>query len=423
MVEAKHVGRRERYSFSKLSEVLAMPDLVEIQHKSYQWFLQTGLREMFDDVSPIQDFTGNLVLEFMDYEFGEPKYDVDECKNRDVTYAAPLRVRVRLVNKETGEVKEQEVFMGDFPLMTENGTFIINGSERVVVSQLVRSPGVYFNYTLDTSGKKLFSASIIPNRGAWLEFETDSNDVLWVRIDRTRKLPATVLIRAVGLNSDAAIRQAFHEAPTILATLEKDSTQSEAEALIEIYKRLRPGEPPTEESARGLFSTLFYEPKRYDLAGVGRYKINKKLRLIERLVGRTSTENIVDPETGELIVERGQKITRRQAEQIHKAGINAVLVTTRDGKEVRLFSNDQPEENVTVITPGDILAAINYMVGLGADIGSVDDIDHLGNRRLKSVGELLQNQFRIGLSRMERVVRERMTIQDVDVITPQADQY
>jgi DNA-directed RNA polymerase subunit beta len=397
-----------------------MPDLVEIQHKSYQWFLQTGLREMFDDVSPIQDFTGNLVLEFMDYEFGEPKYDVDECKNRDVTYAAPLRVRVRLVNKETGEVKEQEVFMGDFPLMTESGTFIINGSERVVVSQLVRSPGVYFNYTLDTSGKKLFSASIIPNRGAWLEFETDSNDVLWVRIDRTRKLPATVLIRAVGLNSDAAIRQAFHEAPTILATLEKDSTQSEAEALIEIYKRLRPGEPPTEESARGLFSTLFYEPKRYDLAGVGRYKINKKLRLIERLVGRTSTENIVDPETGELIVERGQKITRRQAEQIHKAGINAVLVTTRDGKEVRLFSNDQPEENVTVITPGDILAAINYMVGLGADIGSVDDIDHLGNRRLKSVGELLQNQFRIGLSRMERVVRERMTIQDVDVITPQA---
>jgi DNA-directed RNA polymerase subunit beta len=420
LVEAKHVGRRERYSFSKLSEVLAMPDLVEIQHKSYQWFLQTGLREMFDDVSPIQDFTGNLVLEFMDYEFGEPKYDVDECKNRDVTYAAPLRVRVRLVNKETGEVKEQEVFMGDFPLMTESGTFIINGSERVVVSQLVRSPGVYFNYTLDTSGKKLFSASIIPNRGAWLEFETDSNDVLWVRIDRTRKLPATVLIRAVGLNSDAAIRQAFHEAPTILATLEKDSTQSEAEALIEIYKRLRPGEPPTEESARGLFSTLFYEPKRYDLAGVGRYKINKKLRLIERLVGRTSTENIVDPETGELIVERGQKITRRQAEQIHKAGINAVLVTTRDGKEVRLFSNDQPEENVTVITPGDILAAINYMVGLGADIGSVDDIDHLGNRRLKSVGELLQNQFRIGLSRMERVVRERMTIQDVDVITPQA---
>ncbi|HPT84206.1 MAG TPA: DNA-directed RNA polymerase subunit beta [Limnochordia bacterium] len=420
MVEAKHVGRRERYSFGKINEILEMPDLVEIQHKSYQWFLQEGLREMFDDVSPIQDFTGNLVLEFLDYEFGEPKYDVEECKNRDVTYSAPLRVRVRLVNKETGEVKEQEVFMGDFPLMTENGTFIINGSERVVVSQLVRSPGVYFNFTVDTSGKKLFSANIIPNRGAWLEFEMDSNDVIWVRIDRTRKLPATVLIRAVGLGTDAAIRQAFNDAPEILATLERDNTQSEAEALIEIYKRLRPGEPPTEESARGLFSTLFYEPKRYDLANVGRYKINKKLRLTERLVGRVSAENIVHPETGEVIVERGEKITRRQAELIQKSGINAVLVSTREGRQIRLFSNEQPEETVTVITPGDILATVNYMVGLVADIGSVDDIDHLGNRRLKSVGELLQNQFRIGLSRMERVVRERMTIQDVDVITPQA---
>lgn len=420
MVEAKHVGRRERYSFGKIREVLEMPDLVEIQHKSYQWFLHEGLREMFDDVSPIQDFTGNLVLEFLDYDFGEPKYDVEECKNRDVTYSAPLRVRVRLVNKETGEVKEQEVFMGDFPLMTENGTFIINGSERVVVSQLVRSPGVYFSFTLDTSGKKLFSANIIPNRGAWLEFETDSNDVIWVRIDRTRKLPATVLIRAVGLGNDAAIRQAFNDAPQILATLEKDNTQSEAEALIEIYKRLRPGEPPTEESARGLFSTLFYEPKRYDLASVGRYKINKKLRLTERLVGRVSTDNVVHPETGEVLVERGQKITRRQAELIHQAGINAVVVTTREGRQVRLFANEQPGEEVTTITPGDILATINYMVGLAADIGSVDDIDHLGNRRLKSVGELLQNQFRIGLSRMERVVRERMTIQDVDVITPQA---
>lgn len=420
MIEAKHVGRRERYSFGKIKEVLEMPDLVEIQHKSYQWFLHTGLREMFDDVSPIQDFTGNLILEFLDYGFGEPKYSVEECKNRDVTYAAPLRVRVRLVNKETGEVKEQEVFMGDFPLMTENGTFIINGSERVVVSQLVRSPGVYFGFTVDTSGKKLYSANIIPNRGAWLEFETDSNDVIWVRIDRTRKLPATVLIRAVGLGTDAAIRQAFNDAPEILATLEKDNTQSEAEAMIEIYKRLRPGEPPTEESARGLFSTLFYEPKRYDLAGVGRYKINKKLRLTERLVGRISAENIVHPETGEVLVERGQKITRRQAEMIYQAKINAVMVTTRDGRQVRLFSNEQPEKTLMVITPADILATINYMVGLTADIGTVDDIDHLGNRRLKSVGELLQNQFRIGLSRMERVVRERMTIQDVDVITPQA---
>ena len=420
MVETTHVGKRERYSFSKIEEVLEMPDLIEIQHKSHQWFLETGLREMFDDVSPIQDFTGNLVLEFMEYSFGEPKYEVEECKDRDVTYATPLRVRVRLVNKETGEVKEQEVFMGDFPLMTEHGTFIINGSERVIVSQLVRSPGVYFDYTVDTSGKKLHSASIIPNRGAWLEFETDSNDVLWVRIDRTRKLPATVLIRALGIGSDDAIRQTFHEAPSIVATLEKDSTQSEADALIEIYKRLRPGEPPTEESARGLFSTLFYEPKRYDLAGVGRYKINKKLRLTERLVGRISTENVVNPETGELLVEQGQRITRKQAEQIHAAGINGVLITTREGDEVRLFANEQPAEDVTVITPADILATINYMVALSYDIGTVDDIDHLGNRRLKSVGELLQNQFRIGLSRMERVVRERMTIQDVEVITPQA---
>lgn len=420
MVEARHVEKRERYNFSKIKEVLEMPDLIEIQHESYQWFLTKGLREMFDDVSPIQDFTGNLVLEFMEYSFGEPKYEVEECKDRDVTYAAPLRVRVRLVNKETGEVKEQEVFMGDFPLMTENGTFIINGSERVIVSQLVRSPGVYFNFKVDNSGKKLFSSSIIPNRGAWLEFDTDSNDILWVRIDRTRKLPVTVLIRALGMGSDIAIRQAYHEAPGILATLEKDTTQSEADALIEIYKRLRPGEPPTEESARGLFSTLFYEPKRYDLAGVGRYKINKKLRLTERLVGRFSTENLVDPETGELIVESGEKISRRQAEHIQRTGINSVLITGREGNQMRLFSNEQPAEDVTVITPGDIFAAVNYMVGLSSDIGSVDDIDHLGNRRLKSVGELLQNQFRIGLSRMERVVRERMTIQDVEVITPQA---
>ncbi|MDI9414420.1 MAG: DNA-directed RNA polymerase subunit beta [Bacillota bacterium] len=420
MVEALHVGKRERVNFGKIDEILEMPNLIEIQHESYDWFLNTGLREMFDDVSPIQDFTGNLVLEFMEYKFGEPKYAVEDCKDRDVTYAAPLRVRVRLVNKETGEVKEQEVFMGDFPLMTEHGTFIINGSERVVVSQLVRSPGVYFNYTVDTSGKKLFSASIIPNRGAWLEFDTDSNDILWVRIDRTRKLPVTVLLRALGLGSDELIRKTYHDAPGILATLEKDNTQSEADAMIEIYKRLRPGEPPTEESARGLFATLFYEPKRYDLAGVGRYKVNKKLRLTERLVGRISTDNIANPETGELIAERGGRISRKQAEQIHKAGINSILVTTRDDSEVRLFSNEQPDSDVTVITAEDILATVNYMVALSFDIGTVDDIDHLGNRRLKSVGELLQNQFRIGLSRMERVVRERMTIQDVEIITPQA---
>ena len=420
MVEATHGAVRERRSFAKIHEILDMPNLIEIQHTSYQWFLNTGLKETFADISPIQDFTGNLVLEFMDYGFGEPKYSVEECKDRDVTYAVPMRVRVRLVNKETGEVKEQEVFMGDFPLMTEQGTFIINGSERVIVSQLVRSPGVYFDYTVDTSGKRLYSASIIPNRGAWLEFDTDSNDVIWVRIDRTRKLPVTVLLRAVGLGSNLAILEAFNSAPGILATLEKDNTQSEGDALLEIYKRIRPGEPPTEESARSMFSTLFYEPKRYDLAGVGRYKINKKLRLTERLVGAISAENIVDQRTGELLVEPGQRITRKQAEQIAAAGINSVMITTRDGQELRLFSNEQPEENATTITPQDILATVNYMIGLSYGYGHVDDIDHLGNRRLKSVGELLQNQFRIGLSRMERVVRERMTIQDVEIITPQA---
>ncbi len=420
MVEATHGAVRERHSFAKIHEILDVPNLIEIQHTSYQWFLNTGLKETFADISPIQDFTGNLVLEFMDYGFGEPKYSVEECKDRDVTYAVPMRVRVRLVNKETGEVKEQEVFMGDFPLMTEQGTFIINGSERVIVSQLVRSPGVYFDYTVDTSGKRLYSASIIPNRGAWLEFDTDSNDVIWVRIDRTRKLPVTVLLRAVGLGSNHAILEAFNSAPGILATLEKDNTQSEGDALLEIYKRIRPGEPPTEESARSMFSTLFYEPKRYDLAGVGRYKINKKLRLTERLVGAISAENIVDQRTGELLVEPGQRITRKQAEQIAAAGINSVMITTRDGQELRLFSNEQPEENATTITPQDILATVNYMIGLSYGYGHVDDIDHLGNRRLKSVGELLQNQFRIGLSRMERVVRERMTIQDVEIITPQA---
>lgn len=420
MAVAMYEGNRKRVNYGKITEILDMPNLIEIQRTSYEWFLNEGIVEMFKDISPIQDFTGNLVLEFIDYSFGEPKYEVEECKERDATYAAPLRVRVRLINKETGEVKEQEVFMGDFPLMTEQGTFVINGAERVVVSQLVRSPGVYFNYTVDTSGKHLYSASIIPNRGAWLEFETDSNDIIYVRIDRTRKLPVTVLIRALGLSTDAKILEEFHDAPQIRATLEKDNTTNEYEALIEIYKRLRPGEPPTEESARGLFETLFYDPRRYDLAGVGRYKINKKLRLTERLVGRIAGENIVHPETGELLVEKGERLTRRKAEEVTAAGINSVVLVTREGDEVRLFSNLQPGPETTTITAEDILSAINYLVNLSYDLGTVDDIDHLGNRRLKSVGELLQNQFRIGLSRMERVVRERMTIQDVEIITPQA---
>lgn len=420
MAVAVQEGKRKRVSYGKIQEVLELPNLIDIQRKSYEWFLTEGLLEMFRDISPIQDFTGNLVLEFIDYTLGEPKYSVEECKDRDVTYAAPLRVRVRLVNRDTGEVKEQEVFMGDFPLMTEQGTFIINGAERVIVSQLVRSSGTYFNFQVDSNGKPLYTASIIPNRGAWLEFEMDANDIISVRVDRTRKIPATVLIRALGVGNNAQIIDKYNGAETIKATLERDNTESEAEALIEIYKRLRPGEPPTEESARSLFETLFYDPKRYDLAGVGRYKINKKLRVTERLVNRISAETIAHPETGEVLVESGEKITRKIAEKVHKAGIHAVKIKTKEGDELRIIGNGQPDTDVKTITNEDILATINYLVNLPYGVGATDDIDHLGNRRLKSVGELLQNQFRIGLSRMERVVRERMTIQDVEIITPQA---
>ena len=352
------VGTRERWSYSRIREVLDMPNLIEIQQNSYRWFLDEGLRDMFRDISPIQDFTGNLVLEFVDYSLGEAKYQVEECKERDVTFAAPLRVKVRLINKETGEVKEQEVFMGDFPLMTDKGTFIINGAERVIVSQLVRSPGVYYAEQIDPSGKKLFGATVIPNRGAWLEFETDINDNIFVRVDRTRKLPGTVLIRALGYASNGQILELFHDNEYIRATLERDNSESTEEALVEIYKRLRPGEPPTVDSARSLLEALFFDAKRYDLAKVGRYKLNKKLGL------------------------------------------------------------DIPMD-VRHLTRGDIIASVQRMLALMNGEGSKDDIDHLGNRRLRSVGELLQNQFRIGLSRMERVVRERMTIQDVEVITPQ----
>ncbi|MCL1790285.1 MAG: DNA-directed RNA polymerase subunit beta [Peptococcaceae bacterium] len=359
MVQTMSVGSRERWSYSRLREVLDMPNLIEIQQNSYKWFLEEGLRDMFRDISPIQDFTGTLVLEFTDYTFGDPKYEVDECKERDVNYAAPLRLRVRLFNKETGEVKEQEVFMGDFPLMTDKGTFIINGAERVIVSQLVRSPGVYYSANFDPSGKKIFGATVIPNRGAWLEFETDVNDNLFVRVDRTRKLPATVLVRALGYSSNARITELFNDNETIRVTLEKDGSETTEEALIEIYKRLRPGEPPTVESARSLLESLFFDPKRYDLARVGRYKLNKKLGL------------------------------------------------------------DIPA-NIRYLTPEDIIASIAKMLSFIENGGASDDIDHLGNRRLRSVGELLQNQFRIGLSRMERVVRERMTIQDIEGITPQA---
>ncbi len=380
------VGNRTRWNYGRLPEVLPLPYLIEVQKRSYEWFLREGLREVFQDVSPIQDFTGNLVLEFLDYTLGEPKYSVTECKDRDVTYAAPLRVRVRLINKETGEVKEQEVFMGDFPLMTEKGTFIINGAERVIVSQLVRSPGVYFSEQVDPTdptGKRMYLATIIPNRGAWLEFETDVNDIIYVRVDRTRKVPATVLLKAFGYGSNGLILELFNHDRIIQETLARDNTDSTDEALVEIYKRLRPGEPPTTESARALVESLFFDPKRYDLGNVGRYKLFKRLK-------HGVLYHYPDGDQGP-----------REWDPYLKAEV-----------PVR-------REFIRVLTREDVLATVGYMIKLIRGEGRIDDIDHLGNRRLRSVGELLQNQFRIGLARMERVVRERMTIQDVDVITPQ----
>ena len=420
-------GKRVRWSYSKIDEVMELPNLIEIQQSSYEWFLKEGLKEIFEDISPIQDFTGNLILEFVDY-YIEPssKYSVEECKERDMTYSSPLKVRVRLINKETGEVKEQEVFMGDFPLMTEHGTFIINGAERVIVSQLVRSPGVYYNKEIDKSGKPLYSGTVIPNRGAWLEMETDANDIMYVRIDRTRKLPITVLLRALGYSTNNEILKLLGEEEKVLRTLEKDNTENEEEGLLEIYKRLRPGEPPTVENARSLLETLFFDYKRYDLANVGRYKFNKKLRMRPRITNHKAGEDIINPLTGEVIVKANEKITRQKAEEIEKCGINEVKIISAEGNILKVIGNDFKRENGTIlprdekhIVKEDIVAAINYLVNLSHGIGFIDDIDHLGNRRLRSVGELLQNQFRIGLARMERVVKERMTIQDVDVITPQ----
>jgi DNA-directed RNA polymerase subunit beta len=409
-----------RLSFASINEVLDMPNLIEIQQQSYQWFLNEGLRELLRDISPIQDFTGNLQLEFVDHMLKAPKYSVEECKARDVTYAAPLHVRVRLLNKETGEIKEQDVFMGDFPLMTDKGTFIINGAERVIVSQLVRSPGVYFDRQFDVSGKSLYQSTVIPNRGAWLEFESDAGDVLSVRIDRTRKVPATVLLRALGLATDATIIDVVGDNEPIRQTLSKDPSKNSEEALIEIYKRLRPGEPPTVESANTLLTSLFFEPKRYDLAGVGRYKINKKLAIRRRILGHIAAETVMDPATGTVLVHEDERITREMAEAIDEAGVTSMHIRTDQGQVVKVVSNGQPDRETKTITRDDVVAVVNYMVCLFYGIGATDDIDHLGNRRLRSVGELLQNQFRVGLARMERVVRERMTIQDMESITPQA---
>jgi len=412
-------GKRKRRSYARIEEVRELPNLIEVQKSSYRWFLEKGLKEMFNDISPIEDFTGNLILEFVDYSLGEPKYSVEECKQRDATYAVPLRVKVRLINKDTGEVKEQEVFMGDFPKMTENGTFIINGAERVIVSQLVRSPGVYYSRKLDFSGKDLFNATVIPNRGAWLEFETDPGDAIYVRVDRTRKLPVTVLLRAIGYDSSQEVLDLFDHDQRILDLLEKDHTDSTESGLLEIYRRLRPGEPLNVENARSLFESLFYDPKRYDFANVGRFKINKKLSLKQRLLHQILAEDVVNPSTGEVVASEGAQVTQEVADEIEKTSIKTVRISVKD-KSVPVISNGGVDEGIKHLTPEDVVAAISYILNLMDGVGNVDDIDHLGNRRLRSVGELLQNQFRIGLSRMERVVKERMTIQDVEAITPQA---
>ncbi|WP_039234382.1 DNA-directed RNA polymerase subunit beta [Bacillus thermotolerans] len=434
---------RQRRSYARISEVLELPNLIEIQTSSYQWFLDEGLREMFQDISPIEDFTGNLALEFIDYSLGEPKYPVEESKERDVTYSAPLRVKVRLLNKETGEVKDQEVFMGDFPLMTETGTFVINGAERVIVSQLVRSPSVYYSGKVDKNGKRGFTATVIPNRGAWLEYETDAKDIVYVRIDRTRKLPITVLLRALGFGSDQEIIDLIGDNEYIRNTLEKDNTENTEKALIEIYERLRPGEPPTVENAKSLLISRFFDPKRYDLASVGRYKMNKKLHTKNRLFGQYLAETLADPETGEIIAEKGTLLDRRALDKIipnlengvgfktyRQSGgvveedivVQSIKIYAPNSEEeqvINVIGNGFPEMDVKHITPADIIASIGYFFNLLYGVGGTDDIDHLGNRRLRSVGELLQNQFRIGLSRMERVVRERMSIQDTNTITPQ----
>ncbi|MGI6722298.1 MAG: DNA-directed RNA polymerase subunit beta [Anaerovoracaceae bacterium] len=491
MPKAVILGRKERQTFSRINEVAEMPNLIQIQTKSYNWFIEEGLQEVFDDISPIQDYAGNLVLEFIGYSLSDPpKYDQETCKDRDATYAAPLKVKVRLITNETGEVKEQEVFMGDFPLMTEKGTFIYNGAERVVVTQLVRSPGPYYESEIDKAGKELFSATVIPGRGAWLEYETDSNEIISARVDRTRKQSIATLIRAMDvfvaeeqelygcheglrLETNEDILNVFGNDERLIKSLEKDTTDNSKDALKEIYKKLRPGEPPTDESAFSLIHSLFFDPKRYDIAKVGRYKYNKKLGLANRLEEAVVAEDVVDPNTGEIIVEKGnanfddEPLTREQAFMVENAGVYSVEVYGKDNTEVTtkvignnfvaldeyidfdvsdlkiadkvyypvlksILSENQDEDEIrralkkrkNDLSPkhiilDDMIASISYLLNLNYRIGAVDDIDHLGNRRLRTVGELLQNQFRIGLARMERVVKERMTVQDIEATTPQ----
>ena len=439
---------RVRRSYARIGEVLELPNLIEIQTNSYKWFLDEGIHDMFHDISPIEDHAGNLSLEFLDYEFQEPKYTVAEARSHDANYSAPIYVNLRLINKETGEVKDQKVFFGDFPLMTEMGTFIINGAERVIVSQLVRSPGVYFHDKVDRNGKESFGSTVIPNRGAWLEMETDAKDISYVRIDRTRKIPLTVLVRALGFGSDDQILELLGDSETLRLTIEKDTHKDTSdsrteEALKEIYERLRPGEPKTADSSRNLLTARFFDPRRYDLAPVGRYKINKKLNIKTRLLGQRLAEPLIDPETGEILVEADTVVDKEVLEKISDDidnGLNVVtLYPSDDGvvpepvdiqvfkiyspndadRVINLIGNNQPPKEKKSLQVADIIASLNYFLNLYEGLGKTDDIDHLGNRRIRSVGELLQNQFRIGLSRMERVVRERMSIQDASTVTPQ----
>ena len=467
-------GSRTRMSFGKIKEVMEMPNLIEVQKDSYRWFLETGLKEAFRDIADITDYTGNWVLKFVDYRMDDkPKYSIRECKERDASYSAPMRVKARLLNKETGVVKESEVYMGDFPIMTDSGTFIINGAERAIVSQLVRSPGVYYDMTHDKTGIELYSNTVIPNRGAWLEYETDVNDLFYVRIDKNRKIFITTFIRALGLSSNTDIREFFGYDPRLEATLERDETQNTEEALMEVFKKLRPGEPATLETAQTHLDNLFFDPYRYDISRVGRYKYNKKLSLFDRIVGATLSQPVIAPLTGELLAEEGEVVSKEKAAEIEQAGVNVVFVKVDDDKEIKVISNgmvdikpyfpqftekqldeiginekvsfsalkeileaDVEDDNALLgllkercddlipkhITIDDIFSSINYVNSIAFGIGKTDDIDHLGNRRIRSVGELLQNQFRIGLARMERVVRERMTLQaqeDDDKITPQ----
>ncbi len=466
-IRATASGKNTRMTYARQKEVLEMPNLIEVQKNSYQWFLDEGLKEVFDDISPISDYSGHLSLEFVDFELckDDIKYSIEKCKERDANYAAPLKVKVRLINKEKDEITEHEIFMGDLPLMTETGTFIINGAERVIVSQLVRSPGIYYAISHDKIGKRLFASTLIPNRGAWLEYETDSNDVFYVRVDRTRKVPITVLIRALGVGSNDEIRELFGDEPKIEASFTKDVAENHQEGLLELYKKIRPGEPLSVESAESLINAMFFDPRRYDLAKVGRYKFNKKLMLRNRIRNHILAEDVVDTMTGEVLAKAGEKVTAEMADAIQNAAVPYVWIQTEE-KNVKVLSNmmvditnfvecnprelgitelvyypvlqqileeysDNPEllaeaiqKNVHELIPKhitkeDIIASINYNIHLEYGIGNDDDIDHLGNRRIRAVGELLQNQYRIGLSRLERVVRERMTTHDVDEISPQ----